>query len=74
MKRKKYTIQTANIYTIITITIITVPYNFNTFCNTLKIAILNALKTKIFNSITLITYKLKDALFVRNKAISLLNT
>ena len=53
---------------------ITVPYNFNTFCNTLRIITLNTLETKIFNFTTLITYKLRDTLFIRNKAISLLNT
>ena len=47
--------------------------DFNTSCNTLKIAILNILKIKILNSITLMTYKLRDILFARNKAISLLN-
>ena len=54
-------------------------YNFNTSYNTLRIAILNTfknntLKTKIFNFITLITYKLRDTLFTKNKAVSLLNT
>ena len=48
-------------------------YNFNAFYNTLRIIIFNTLKTKILDSATLITYKLKDALFARNKAISLLN-
>ena len=57
-------------YAIIIITIITVPYNFNAFYNTLKIAILdtlknNTLKTKILNSITVMTYKSRDALFVK---------
>jgi len=66
-------------FVIIIITIITVPCDFNAFYNTLRIAILNTfkndtLKTEILNSVTLITYKLRDALFVRNKAIGLLNT
>ena len=61
-------------YAIIIITIIAVPYNFNTFCNTLKITIFDTLKTKILNSVTLVTYKLRDILFVKNKAVSLLNT
>ena len=79
MKRKKCTIQTADIYVIITITIIAVPRNFNTSCNTFRIATLdtlknNTLKTEILNSITLVTYKLKDTLFIKNKAVSLLNT
>ena len=74
IKRKKRTIQTADIYTIITIAIIAVPHNFNTFYNTLKITIFNTLKTEIFDSVTLITYKSRDILFARNKAISLLNT
>ena len=79
MKRKKRTIQTANIYTIITIAIIAVPYNFNIFCNTLKIATLNTLKNntlkiKILNFATLVTYKLRNTLFIKNKAVSLLNT
>ena len=47
--------------------------------NTLRIAILNTLKnntlkTEILDSATLMTYKSRDALFVRNKAVSLLNT
>ena len=74
IKRKKYTIQTANIYIIIIIAIIAVFCNFNTSRDTLRIAILNTLKTEILDSATLITYKLKDTLFIRNKAISLLNT
>ena len=66
-------------FAITTITIITVPCDFNAFCDTLKIAILNTfkndtLKTEILNSVTLVTYKLRDALFIRNKAINLLNT
>ena len=61
------------------ITIIAVLYDFNAFYNTLRITTLNTLKndtlkTKILNSVTLITYKLRDTLFIRNKAISLLNT
>ena len=47
--------------------------NFNTFYNTLRIIILNILKTEIFDSVTLITYKLRDILFTKNKAVSLLN-
>ena len=47
--------------------------NFNTSCNIFRITTLNTLKTEIFNSITLITYKLRDVLFTRNKAISLPN-
>ena len=61
-------------YIITIIAIIIVFYNFNAFHNTLKIAILNTFKTKILNSITLMTYKLRNALFIRNKAVSLLNT
>ena len=50
--------------------IITVLCNFNASCNTLKITILNTLKnntlkTKILNFITLVTYKLRDALFAK---------
>ena len=56
------------------IIIITVLYNFNASYNTLRIAILNTFKTKILNSATLVTYKLRDALFIKNKAINLLNT
>jgi hypothetical protein len=79
MKRKKCIIQTANIYTILLIAIIAVPRDFNASYNTLKIATPNTLKndtlkTKIFNSVTLMTYKLRDTLFARNKAINLLNT
>ena len=48
------------------IAIIAVPRDFNASCNTLK--------TEILNSVTLITYKLRDVLFARNKAVSLLNT
>ena len=60
---------------IITIIIIIVVFcDFNTSRNTLKIAILDTLKTEILDSATLITHKLKDALFIKNKAISLLNT
>ena len=55
------------------ITIIAVPRDFNASCDTLKIAILDTLKTEIFDSVTLITYKLRDVLFIRNKAVSLLN-
>ena len=73
MKRKKRTIQTANMYIIITIATIMVLCDFNTFCNTFRIAILNTLKTEILNSTTLITYKLRDTLFIRNMAVSLLN-
>jgi len=66
-------------FVIITIIIIIVPRDFNTSYNTLRIVILNTfknntLKTKILNSATLVTHKLRDALFIRNKAISLLNT
>ena len=61
------------------IIIIAVPCDFNTSRDTLRIAILdifknNTLKTKILNSATLVTHKLRDALFARNKAISLPNT
>ena len=53
--------------------------DFNTSCDTLRITIFNTfknntLKTKIFDFITLVTYKLRDALFIRNKAVGLLNT
>ena len=61
-------------YAIITITIIVISCDFNASYNTLKIAILNTLKTEIFNSATLVTHKSRDTLFVKNKAISLLNT
>ena len=61
-------------YIITIITIIAVFCNFNAFYNTFKIAILNTLKTEILDSVTLMTYKLRDILFARNKAISLLNT
>jgi len=79
MKRKKRTIQTADIFAIIMIIIIAVPCDFNAFCDTLRIATFNTfkndtLKTEILDSVTLVTYKSRDALFVRNKAISLLNT
>ena len=74
MKRKKHTIQTADIYAITIIVIIAVLCNFNTFYNTLRITTLNTLKTEILDSVTLVTYKSRDVLFVRNKAISLLNT
>ena len=56
------------------IIIITVLYNFNASYNTLRIAILNTFKTKILNSTTLMTYKSRDTLFIRNKAVSLPNT
>ena len=61
------------------IAIIAVPYNFNASRNTLRITILdtfknNTLKTKILNSATLVTYKSRDTLFAKNKAVSLLNT
>ena len=52
--------------------------DFNTFCNTLRIATLNTLKnntfntlknntlkTKILNFATLVTYKSRDALFIK---------
>ena len=79
MKRKKYTIQTADIYAIIIITIIAVLCNFNASRDTLRIATLdtfknNTLKTEILNSATLVIYKSRDVLFTRNKAIGLLNT
>ena len=61
-------------YAITIIVIITVLYDFNTFYDTLRIATLNILKTEIFNFVTLITHKSRDILFIRNKAISLLNT
>jgi len=66
-------------FVIIIIIIIVVPCDFNAFRDTLKIAIFNTFKnntfkTKILNSVTLVTYKSRDALFIRNKAISLLNT
>ena len=61
-------------YVIIIIIIITVPHNFNASYNTLRIVSLNTLKTKILNSATLVTYKLRDTLFAKNKAISLPNT
>ena len=61
-------------YAIITIVIIALLRDFNTSYNTLRIAILDTLKTEIFNSVTLITYKLRDILFVKNKAINLPNT
>ena len=61
-------------YTITIIITITVPYNFNTSCNTLRITIFNTLKTEILNFTTLMTHKSRDTLFARNKAISLLNT
>jgi hypothetical protein len=66
-------------YIIITIAIIVVPCDFNTFCNTLRITTFDTLKndtlkTKILDFVTLGTYKLRDILFARNKAISLLNT
>ena len=61
-------------YIITTILIIIVPYNFNISHNTLKIVTLNTLKTKILNSITLVTHKSRDTLFIKNKAINLLNT
>ena len=61
-------------YVIIIIAIIAVFYNFNTSCNTLRIAILDTLKTEILNSVTFVTYKLRDVLFTRNKAIGLPNT
>ena len=51
-----------------------VPCNFNTSYNTLKITILNTLKnntlkTEILNSVIFVTYKSRDALFTRNKAV-----
>ena len=61
------------------ITIIAVLRDFNASRNTLRIAILNTfknntLKTEILDFITLVTYKLRDALFTRNKAVGLPNT
>ena len=78
-RKKKHTIQTANTYIITTIAIIAVFRDFNTSYNTFRIATLytlknNTLKTKILNSVTLVTYKLKDTLFIKNKAVSLPNT
>ena len=61
-------------YAITIIVIIVVSCDFNASCDILRIAILDTLKTKILNSITLVTHKSKDALFARNKAIGLLNT
>ena len=61
-------------YAITTITIITIPCNFNTSRDTLRIATLNTLKTEILDSATLVTYKSRDALFAKNKAVSLPNT
>ena len=66
-------------YVIIIIIIIAVFCDFNTSYNTLRIATLNTLKnntfkTKILNSATLVTYKSRDALFAKNKAIGLPNT
>ena len=84
MKRKKRTIQTADTYAITTIAIIAVPCDFNASRDTLRIATLdtlkndtlknNTLKTEILDSATLVTHKSRDALFIRNKTISLLNT
>ena len=78
MKRKKRIIQTTDIYAITIIIIIAVLCNFNASHNTLKIATLdtlknNTLKTEILDSATLVTYKLRDALFIRNKAVNLPN-
>ena len=73
-KKKKHTIQTADIYAIIIIAIIAVSCDFNASCDIFKIATLDTLKTEIFDSATLVTYKSRDALFVRNKAVGLLNT
>ena len=53
---------------------IAVPRDFNTSRNTLRIATLNTLKTEILDSATLVTYKSRDALFAKNKAVSLPNT
>ena len=61
-------------YAITTIAIITVLCDFNASYNTLRITTFNTLKTEILNYITIITYKSRDALFIRNKAVSLLNT
>ena len=79
MKRKKRTIQTADMYAITTIAIIAVPCNFNASRDTLRIATLDTLKndtlkTEILDSATLVTHKSRDALFARNKAVGLLNT
>ena len=74
MKRKKHTIQTADIYAITTITIIAELRDFNTSRDTLRIATLDTLKTEILDSVTLVTHKSRDALFAKNKAVSLLNT
>ena len=74
MKRKKHTIQTADIYAITTIAIIAVPRDFNASRDTLRIATLDTLKTEILDSATLVTHKSRDALFARNKAVGLLNT
>ena len=73
MKRKKRIIQTTDIYAITIIIIIAVLCNFNASHNTLKIATLDTLKTEILDSATLVTYKLRDALFIRNKAVNLPN-
>ena len=56
------------------IAIIAVSRDFNASRDTLRIAILNTLKTEILNSVTLMTYKSKDTLFIKNKAVGLLNT
>ena len=60
-------------YAIIIIAIIIVLCDFSASYNTIKIIISNTLKIKILNSVIFITYKLRDALFIRNKAVSLLN-